>query len=119
MELMLRYINKETNRCLVFENYTINPNGVICNVDRQIPRKWVYNEAGYAYVSLRDKSGAKHKIFIARAILSSFASYKHFMGANACFDDGNIHHLTLNNLSWLNDEDVADKAIAVRNHCYA
>lgn len=105
----LKYINKEDNKELVFNNYSIDEKGNICNNVRQIPRKWLFNKKGYAYVQLRDENGNMHKIFIARAILSTFHSEQHFKGANACFKDENINNFDINNLVWLSDIELARK----------
>lgn len=105
----LKYINKDTGDTLLFDNYTIDKSGNICNERRKRPRKWLYNEKGYAYVQLRDEYGNMHKLFVARAILSTFCYEEYFDGANAGFKDENINNVTLFNLQWLGDVELANK----------
>ena len=109
MKKTLHYICKETDQDWVFDNYTIDEYGNIENRTRQTPRKWVYNERGYAYIQVRDVQGHKHKLFVARAILSSFCARDYFVGANAGFKDEDITHLSVENLAWYNDVALANK----------
>lgn len=104
----LIYINQKDNEEIYFDDYLISDKGEIKHKKNNIIRKHLKNKTGYHYIKVR-KNGQSKKIFINRALLSSFKREEYFDGAYAGFVDENIEHLTVTNLQWFNDVELCCK----------